>query len=225
MLVPGLPGALVARGGESVFRGSLFRTGYEIFYTPVPAAGEARGEIDHRRRLRSAGRRDRRRLVRAVAAAVRRTPVRRHADRRDRVLGAPRSIVARRLNRGYIHTLERSLLNRAHRARPVGRRGHHHAHGHAADAAVHPQPATTPRPCRRTRTRPIPLPIARSGGAARFSRCDRAIASVSRRCCSDEQGLPATLVPHVHSAAGVGSGGRRRGPRAAQEWPRSTSAS
>ena len=24
------------RGGESVFRGSLFRTGYEIFYTPIP---------------------------------------------------------------------------------------------------------------------------------------------------------------------------------------------
>ena len=26
----------MARGGESVFRGSLFRTGYELFFTPIP---------------------------------------------------------------------------------------------------------------------------------------------------------------------------------------------
>ena len=32
----GLASAIVARGGESVFRGSLFRSGYEIFYTPIP---------------------------------------------------------------------------------------------------------------------------------------------------------------------------------------------
>ena len=28
----------MARGGESVFRSSLFRAGYELFYTPIPAA-------------------------------------------------------------------------------------------------------------------------------------------------------------------------------------------
>ena len=50
-----------SRGCESVFRGSLFRTGYEIFYTPVPAAREARGQVDHRRRVRSSGRRGGRR--------------------------------------------------------------------------------------------------------------------------------------------------------------------
>ena len=27
---------MAVRGGETVFRGSLFRTGYEVFYTPVP---------------------------------------------------------------------------------------------------------------------------------------------------------------------------------------------
>ena len=26
----------IARGGEAVFRGSLFRSGYEVFYTPIP---------------------------------------------------------------------------------------------------------------------------------------------------------------------------------------------
>ena len=34
---PGFQGVLVARGGESVFRGSLFRTGYELFFTPIPS--------------------------------------------------------------------------------------------------------------------------------------------------------------------------------------------
>ena len=28
----------MARAGESIFRGSWFRTGYELFYTPIPAA-------------------------------------------------------------------------------------------------------------------------------------------------------------------------------------------
>ena len=34
---PGFGSLVVARGGESVFRSSLFRAGYELFYTPIPA--------------------------------------------------------------------------------------------------------------------------------------------------------------------------------------------
>ena len=37
LLFPGLQGALMARAGESVLRGSLFKTGYEIFFTPIEA--------------------------------------------------------------------------------------------------------------------------------------------------------------------------------------------
>ena len=33
---PGFASLTLARGAESVFRGSLFRTGYELFYTPMP---------------------------------------------------------------------------------------------------------------------------------------------------------------------------------------------
>ena len=33
---PGLASAALARGSESIFRGSLFRSGYELFYGPVP---------------------------------------------------------------------------------------------------------------------------------------------------------------------------------------------
>jgi hypothetical protein len=41
IVAPGLESAAAARGGESVFRGSLFRASYEIFYTPMEA-GERR---------------------------------------------------------------------------------------------------------------------------------------------------------------------------------------
>lgn len=42
LLVPGPWTAAVARGLESVLRGSLFRSGYELLYTPIPP-GEKRG--------------------------------------------------------------------------------------------------------------------------------------------------------------------------------------
>jgi hypothetical protein len=35
LVMPGLESVLAARAGESVFRGSLFRASYEIFYTPM----------------------------------------------------------------------------------------------------------------------------------------------------------------------------------------------
>src|SRR6185503_3520103 len=37
LIAPGFGSVAVARGAESVFRGSLFRAGYELFYTPIPA--------------------------------------------------------------------------------------------------------------------------------------------------------------------------------------------
>ena len=51
---PGLASAVVARGSESALRGSLFRSSYEIFYTPVPVVRQARGQVNRRRRLRPA---------------------------------------------------------------------------------------------------------------------------------------------------------------------------
>lgn len=35
LINPGLPAIVVTRGGEAVFRGSLLRSGYEVFYTPM----------------------------------------------------------------------------------------------------------------------------------------------------------------------------------------------
>ena len=38
LVTPGFGSLAIARAGESIFRGSWFRTGYELFYTPIPAA-------------------------------------------------------------------------------------------------------------------------------------------------------------------------------------------
>jgi hypothetical protein len=112
MLFPGLEGALVARGGESVFRGSLFRTGYELFFTPVPAAEKraAKSIIDVGFD----------RLGDAMGGGLVSLLILLPAARQDyAILGAAVGcsvaalLVARRLNQGYIHTLERSLLHRA----------------------------------------------------------------------------------------------------------------
>jgi len=38
LVAPGLGSVMVARGGESILRGSWFRAGYELFYAPISAA-------------------------------------------------------------------------------------------------------------------------------------------------------------------------------------------
>jgi hypothetical protein len=38
LLLPGFGSLTAARGSEAVFRGSWFRSGYEVFFTPIPAA-------------------------------------------------------------------------------------------------------------------------------------------------------------------------------------------
>jgi ATP:ADP antiporter, AAA family len=109
---PGFGSLVVARGGESVFRSSLFRAGYELFYTPIPAAEKraAKSLIDVGfDRLGDAfggG------LVRLAIIAV-------PAAQSPAILAlalvfsAGAMFVASRLNRGYIGTLENSLINRA----------------------------------------------------------------------------------------------------------------
>jgi ATP:ADP antiporter, AAA family len=113
LFAPGFQAMTLARGGESVFRGSLFRSGYELLYTPIPAAEKraAKSIIDVAFD----------RLGDAVGGGVVRVvltfaPV---AATYSAILGfsiafsAAAVVVASRLNRGYIQTLEKSLLNRA----------------------------------------------------------------------------------------------------------------
>jgi AAA family ATP:ADP antiporter len=112
IFIPGVEGALVARGGESVFRGSLFRTGYELFFTPIPA-----GEKRAAKSIIDVGFD---RLGDAVGGALIRLLILLPLAQQSNVIligavvcSVAGLVVASRLNRGYIATLERSLINRA----------------------------------------------------------------------------------------------------------------
>lgn len=112
LALPGLGTATFVRGSESVFRGSLFKTGYEIFYTPIPSqekraaksiidvgfdrAGDALGGGLVRLLLLLPASRHHAAIVAAAIACA-----------------AVALVIARRLNQAYIQTLERSLVNRA----------------------------------------------------------------------------------------------------------------
>jgi hypothetical protein len=111
LAVPGLGAATFARGIESVLRGSLFRSGYEVFYTPIPPvekrAAKSLIDVGFDRMGDAAG-----------AGLVRIALMLAPASQTPAILAlavglsAAALVVASRLNRGYIATLERSLLNR-----------------------------------------------------------------------------------------------------------------
>ncbi|MDH3746177.1 MAG: hypothetical protein OES47_13845 [Acidobacteriota bacterium] len=115
ILIPGLAAALVARAGEVVFRSSLFRSGYELFYTPV-------------------SRRDKRATKTAIdvlwerlgdvfgGVAVKGLLLLGPVVARSAILalavvaGGAALWLCRRLHTGYAEALEASLLNRQERA-------------------------------------------------------------------------------------------------------------
>jgi len=112
LAMPGLPSALVARGSESIFRGSLFRSSYEIFYTPIPPsekrAAKSLIDVGFDRLGDAAG-------GVLIRTALILAPVYRHPTLVMLAIGCSSAalVFASRLNRGYIQTLERSLMNRA----------------------------------------------------------------------------------------------------------------
>ena len=113
MLFRGVEGALVARGAEAVFRGSLFRAGYEVFFTPIPS-GERRAaksiiDVGFDRLGDAVGGGTIRILLFLVPAAQQANAILAGAV----LCSLAALLVARNLNQGYVHTLERSLINRA----------------------------------------------------------------------------------------------------------------
>lgn len=111
-LVPGIGSAALARGSEQVIHNSLFRSAYELFYTPLPPAEKrcAKPLIDVgiERLGDSAGA-----MLRLCLFSL--TP----GMAQPVMLGAAASAglvgmwMARRLDRGYVAALERSLRSRA----------------------------------------------------------------------------------------------------------------
>ena len=111
LIAPGLGSLMVARGGESIFRASWFRAGYELFYTPIPAAEKrsAKSIIDVGfERLGDAVGGGLVRVVTLLAPAVQSSAILSVA-----MLSSVGAIVAAsHLNRWYLRTLENSLVNR-----------------------------------------------------------------------------------------------------------------
>jgi len=112
LLVPGLGSATAARGGESVLRSSLFRSGYELFYTPIPPKEKRAAKslidvgVDRLGDAFGAG------IVQITLLVA---PAQWSVAILSVAVGSSllALVVASRLNRGYILSLERSLLNRA----------------------------------------------------------------------------------------------------------------
>jgi AAA family ATP:ADP antiporter len=109
---PGFSSMLFARGAESVARGSLFRAAYELFYTPISAADKRAAKaivdvgFDRLGDAVSGG------LVRSVLVLA---PAASYSTILSLSIGCSVAamVAASRLNRGYIETLEKNLLNRA----------------------------------------------------------------------------------------------------------------
>ena len=111
LVAPGFGSMMIARAGESVFRGSLFRAGYELFYTPIPAA--------EKRAAKSIVDVGFDRLGDAVGGGiVRWVVILAPAAQYQTILAftiagsVAAMVIASRLDRGYVQALEKSLLNR-----------------------------------------------------------------------------------------------------------------
>ena len=115
LVAPGFGSLLVARGGESVFRSSFFRAGYELFYTPIPAeekrAAKTLIDVGFDRLGDGVG-------GGAVRLAMLFAPVSQSSAILSLAImcSAGALWAASRLNRGYLGTLASSLVDLSHRA-------------------------------------------------------------------------------------------------------------
>jgi ATP:ADP antiporter, AAA family len=113
LLMPGVTSIVMMRAGEAISRGSLFRAGYELFFTPIPPV--------EKRAVKSVIDVGFDRLGDAVAGGVLRlvllgvVPAARTSVVLSLMIAcaAAAMIFASRLNRGYINALEKGLLQRA----------------------------------------------------------------------------------------------------------------
>ena len=192
LLFPGLQGALMARAGESVLRGSLFKTGYEIFFTPIEPQDKraAKSIIDvGSDRLGDA----------AGGAAVALLLALPFGDPFRRLLlaavlcSAAALFAALRLSRGYIRTLEQNLVNRAL----------DFDLGDATDLTTRTSILRTLHAGGLTGVVPVPARAAAPGESIADPEVQEILALRSRDVSRirpvlrEGEGLPASLVPHV----------------------------
>jgi hypothetical protein len=112
LLTPGFASVMVARAGESIFRGSWFRAGYELFFTPIPESEKraVKSVVDVGvDRLGEAFGGGLVRLIGLVAPAAQASGILWVAIATS--LGA--IVAASRLNYWYVRTLGKSLVSQA----------------------------------------------------------------------------------------------------------------
>jgi hypothetical protein len=197
LLAPGFGTVLVARGGESVLRSSLFRAGYELFYTPIPASEKraAKSIIDVAfDRLGDAVGGMLVRLTILLAPALQSSVI----LSLGMACSAAAIFAASRLNRGYVRTLERSLLNRAGRVdlsdlddATVGVTMRKALGQERADAGIRHTDATGQERDAAARQMPMDREV-QDILALRSRDRERVVRVLSR-----EDGIPASLVPHA----------------------------
>jgi ATP/ADP translocase/HEAT repeat protein len=113
LFVPGLASVALARGAEATLRNSLYRSGYEIFYTPIPpndkravktiidVGCDRQGDV-----LGGA-------IIQAMLLVMAPSSARIGLLGIAVVLALVLLLLTARLHPGYVHSLERSLLDRA----------------------------------------------------------------------------------------------------------------
>jgi hypothetical protein len=197
LVAPGLGSLLVARGGESVFRSSFFRAGYELFYTPIP--------VDEKRAAKTLIDVGFDRLGDGVGGGlVRLAVLLAPAAQSSAILtlailcSAGALLAASRLTRGYLGSLAHSLVDRSKRA--------------GADASEGPTAAGETRLLGLVKRADAPPSTASSIAVARAAALDGAVLDAeiydilalrSRNrarivdVLSRDEGLTPGLVPHV----------------------------
>jgi ATP:ADP antiporter, AAA family len=199
LVAPGLGSLLVARGGESVFRSSFFRAGYELFYTPIPAeekrAAKTLIDVGFDRLGDGVGGG----LVRVAALLA---PVWQSPAMLMFAIACSTGalLAASRLNRGYLGTLENSLVDLSRRDGGVDLTdGRTTISGIRASRVIHAGTLASPAP-RHTDAAPPHPPIE----PALLEPEMRDIVSLRSRSrlrvvavLSKEDGLTANLVPHA----------------------------
>ena len=196
LIAPGLGSLIAARGGESVLRTSLFRSGYELFYTPIQAEEKRAAKaivdvgVDRFGDALGGG------LVRGallLAPALQYPAILTMAM----ACSAAAIVAASHLTRGYIHTLEKSLLNRASGNRPLRHRRWGDTNGIVQDARSTSRTALG-EPDRSGQTgRPDDLDGAGPRSGADSYGSGRATARAWPKCFVTDEGLTAALVPHA----------------------------
>lgn len=194
LVAPGLASLVAARGGETVFRGALFRSAYELFYTPMPPAERRAAKslidvgVDRFGEAMGGG------IIQLVLILL--APASQYAAILSVAIGTAclTLLLARRLNHGYIQTLERSLLNRALEL-------------DFSDVEDLTTRTVMMRTIRGRKTVHGALPAAAAPVAAVPSSADPEVAEIMALRSRDrsrisavlrhEEGLPGTLVPHV----------------------------